>query len=172
MGARNQVGIGLSYTPTRQSWTFRTIYGGCRNRIGIGLWYRTTTQPGGIVSLESILGLLKSLKIRAQFSNIWSARELRHKRGFERLTHVEREGNIGRGPRLFCCHLTSVRLQRHAFTWYTQIRKTQTEVGRCCDSGAGRRVNLAPKKDDSKWASSNTVDSFCGSKAKSTLVDF
>jgi hypothetical protein len=45
MGARNQVGIGLSYRlPARQA-----------------------TQTGGIGSLESILGLLKSLKIRAQY---------------------------------------------------------------------------------------------------------
>jgi hypothetical protein len=43
MGVRNQVRIGLSYRPARLH----------------------TTQPGGIVSMESILGLLKSLKIRA-----------------------------------------------------------------------------------------------------------
>jgi hypothetical protein len=40
---------------------------GARNRAGIGLSYRTarlhTTQPGGISSLESILGLLKVKKI-------------------------------------------------------------------------------------------------------------
>ncbi len=38
------------------------------NRVGIGLSYipaRQATQPGGIGSLESILGLLKSLKIQA-----------------------------------------------------------------------------------------------------------
>jgi hypothetical protein len=44
MGARNRVGIGLSYWPARLH----------------------STQPGAIGSLKSILGLLKSLKIRAQ----------------------------------------------------------------------------------------------------------
>jgi hypothetical protein len=40
---------------------------GARNRIGIGLSYRPARlQAGGIDSLESIPGLLKSLKIRAQ----------------------------------------------------------------------------------------------------------
>jgi hypothetical protein len=41
---------------------------GARNRVGIELSYRPVrlpTQPGGIVSLELILGLLESLKIRA-----------------------------------------------------------------------------------------------------------
>jgi hypothetical protein len=43
---------------------------GARNRVGIGLPYRPpATQAGEIDSLESILGLLKSLKIRAQESN-------------------------------------------------------------------------------------------------------
>ncbi len=42
MGARNRVG--LSYVPARQA-----------------------TQPGGVGSLEAILGLLKSLKIRQSF---------------------------------------------------------------------------------------------------------
>jgi len=41
---------------------------GARNRVGIGLSYRPARllhiQPGGIVSLETILGLLESLKIR------------------------------------------------------------------------------------------------------------
>jgi hypothetical protein len=39
-----------------------------RNRAGIGFVVpaRLATQPGGIGSLESILGLLKSLKSRAQ----------------------------------------------------------------------------------------------------------
>ncbi len=43
---------------------------GARNRVGIGLSFlpRQATQPGGIGSLESILGVLKSLKIRAQDS--------------------------------------------------------------------------------------------------------
>jgi hypothetical protein len=38
-----------------------------RNRVGLGLSYRPrqATQPGDIGALESILGLLKSLKIRA-----------------------------------------------------------------------------------------------------------
>ncbi len=44
-------------------------YMGARNRVGIGLSYRParlhTAQPGGIGSLESILGFLKSIKIRA-----------------------------------------------------------------------------------------------------------
>jgi hypothetical protein len=38
---------------------------GARNEVGIGLSYRPATQSGEIGSLESILGLLKSLKIRA-----------------------------------------------------------------------------------------------------------
>jgi len=40
---------------------------GAMNRLGIRFVVpaRQTTQPGGIGSLESILGLLKSLKIRA-----------------------------------------------------------------------------------------------------------
>jgi hypothetical protein len=40
---------------------------GARNRVGIELSYRPrqAAQPGGIGSLESIIGLLKSLKIRA-----------------------------------------------------------------------------------------------------------
>ncbi len=42
-------------------------YMGVRNRVGIGLSYRhARLQPGGIGSLESIFGLLISLKIRAQ----------------------------------------------------------------------------------------------------------
>jgi hypothetical protein len=43
---------------------------GARNRVGIGLSFpaRLATQPGGIGSLESILGLLKSLTIRALYS--------------------------------------------------------------------------------------------------------
>jgi hypothetical protein len=45
MGARNREGIGLSYVPARQ-----------------------TTQPGRIGSLEWILGLHKSVKIRALVS--------------------------------------------------------------------------------------------------------
>jgi hypothetical protein len=44
MGAKNRVGIGLSFRPAR-------LHG---------------TQPGGIGSSESIPGLPKSLKIRAQ----------------------------------------------------------------------------------------------------------
>jgi hypothetical protein len=40
---------------------------GARNQVGIGYCYRArqATHPGGIGSLEWILGLLKSLKIRA-----------------------------------------------------------------------------------------------------------
>ncbi len=40
---------------------------GARNLVETGLSYRQTTQPDGIGSLESILELLKSLKIRALF---------------------------------------------------------------------------------------------------------
>jgi hypothetical protein len=36
-----------------------------RNKVVIPARQATSTQPGGIDSLESILGLLKSLKIRA-----------------------------------------------------------------------------------------------------------
>ncbi len=46
---------------------FLTIFGGgkpSRNRVVVPA--RQATQPGGIGSLESILGLLKNLKIRAQ----------------------------------------------------------------------------------------------------------
>ncbi len=38
---------------------------GARNRVGIGLSYQPA-RAGGIVSLESLLGLLKSLKIPSQ----------------------------------------------------------------------------------------------------------
>ncbi len=39
---------------------------GARNRVGVGLSYRLARlQTGGIGSLKTILGLLKSLKIRA-----------------------------------------------------------------------------------------------------------
>ncbi len=44
---------------------------GARNRVGIVLSYRPArlhTQPGGIGSMESILGLLKSFKLWALFS--------------------------------------------------------------------------------------------------------
>jgi hypothetical protein len=49
-----------------QCWNFSTINGGqepSRNMVVVQA--RQTTQPGGIGSLESILGLRKSLKIRA-----------------------------------------------------------------------------------------------------------
>ncbi len=44
-----------------------------RNQVGIGLSYRPARLDmfGGIDSLESILGLLKSLKIRAQNTSWW-----------------------------------------------------------------------------------------------------
>ena len=44
---------------------------GARHRVGIGLSYRPAraTQAGGIDALESIPGLHKCLKIRAQISN-------------------------------------------------------------------------------------------------------
>jgi hypothetical protein len=49
-----------------QCWNFKQSMG-TRNRVGIGLSYRPARlhSPGRIGSLESILGLLKSLKIRA-----------------------------------------------------------------------------------------------------------
>jgi hypothetical protein len=56
------------YAFGRQCWNFQTIYG-ARNKVGKGFSYRPAmqaTQPGGIGSLESILGLLKILKIRAE----------------------------------------------------------------------------------------------------------
>jgi hypothetical protein len=51
---------------------------GAGNRVGVGLSYRPArlhTQTGGIGSLESILGLLKSLKIRAQVPNLLRAEQ-------------------------------------------------------------------------------------------------
>ncbi len=96
MGARNLVGIGLSYRPARVGNLSPAM--GARNQVGIGLSYRPASlcslatqfqtrflesiprpiarlefstqgsQPGGIDSLESILGLHKSIKIRAQLS--------------------------------------------------------------------------------------------------------
>jgi hypothetical protein len=85
-GVRNRVGIGLSYRPSRAGIFKKSM--GARHRGGIGFSYRPArlqasgihslasipgphkhlkvraqaTQPGGIGSLESILGLLKSLK--------------------------------------------------------------------------------------------------------------
>ncbi len=56
-----------------QCWNFETIYGGqepSRNRVVIPA--RQATQPGGIDSWESILGLLKSLKNRAQYQSLQS----------------------------------------------------------------------------------------------------
>ncbi len=50
-----------------QCWNLRTTYGGkepSRNRVVVPA--RQATKAGGIVSLESIPGLHKSLKIRAQ----------------------------------------------------------------------------------------------------------
>ncbi len=52
-----------------QCWNFRTIYGGqepSRNRIVVPA--RQATQAGGIDSLESIPGLLYSLKIPVQMN--------------------------------------------------------------------------------------------------------
>jgi hypothetical protein len=49
-----------------QCWNFQTVYGGqeqSRKRVVVPA--RQASQQGGIVSLESILGLLKSLKIWA-----------------------------------------------------------------------------------------------------------
>jgi hypothetical protein len=47
---------------------------------------RRATQPGGIGSLESILGLLKSLKIRAVANaSIHSSGPIRHEHGLEKL---------------------------------------------------------------------------------------
>ncbi len=51
---------------------------GARNRLGIGLSYtaRQATQPGGIGFLESIIWLLKRLKIRAQAKGIDSVESI------------------------------------------------------------------------------------------------
>ena len=45
---------------------------GARNRVGnrVVVPARQATQPGGIGFLESILGLLKSLKIRARVADL------------------------------------------------------------------------------------------------------
>jgi hypothetical protein len=53
---------------SRAELEFKKKSMGARNRVGIGLSVpaRQATQPGGIGYLESILRLLKSLKIRSQ----------------------------------------------------------------------------------------------------------
>ncbi len=50
----------------KQCWNFYTSMG-ARNRV---VPARQATQPGGIGSLESILGLLESLKIQSQLGNV------------------------------------------------------------------------------------------------------
>ncbi len=85
IGARNRIGIGLSYRPARagiikllwspgiDSSSLCSLAGWYYNPIHIRFLAPTdclkipaqATQPGGIGYLESILGLLKSLKIRA-----------------------------------------------------------------------------------------------------------
>jgi hypothetical protein len=70
MGTRNQVSIGLSYRPASLcsfATQFLTRFLESILRPTAGLKFQTqarlhSTQPGGISSLESILGLLKSLK--------------------------------------------------------------------------------------------------------------
>ncbi len=103
MGARNRVGIGLSYRPARlhtqpgetgpcnrflrslKVWKFGLSIRifeqsmGATNRVGIGLSYRPArlhTRPGGIGSMESIFWLLKSSKIRARPEGYISWRNL------------------------------------------------------------------------------------------------
>ncbi len=58
MGTRNRVGIGLSYRPASAEIFKQSM--GARNQVGIVLSYR----PARLHSLESISGLLQSLKIR------------------------------------------------------------------------------------------------------------
>ncbi len=75
MGARNQVGTGLLYRPASlcslatqfQTRFLESIF----PRPIVGLKFPTqATQPGGMGSLESNLGLLKSFKIWAQVERI------------------------------------------------------------------------------------------------------
>ncbi len=68
MGARHRVGIGLLYRPARLHSLAEFIpWNRFRGPIHVQK-YQLSTQHGGIGSLESILGLLKSLKIRALFA--------------------------------------------------------------------------------------------------------
>ncbi len=55
MGARNRVGIGLSYRPARAGIFKRSM--GARNRVGIGLPYQ---PPGYIGWRNSFLGIFDS----------------------------------------------------------------------------------------------------------------
>jgi hypothetical protein len=68
MGARNRGGIGLSYRPARLRRLAELIpwnqFRGPINILKFGL--TGPSYAGGIDSFESILGLLKSLKIQAQ----------------------------------------------------------------------------------------------------------
>jgi hypothetical protein len=66
MGARNQVGIGWSYRPDSAGIFKQSM--GARNRVRIGFSYRPARlrRLAESISLESIPGLLKSLKIPAQ----------------------------------------------------------------------------------------------------------
>jgi hypothetical protein len=61
MGARNRVGVGLSYRPTSAGILDRSM--GARNRVGIGLSYWLARLH---MLAELIPGLLKSLKSRAR----------------------------------------------------------------------------------------------------------
>jgi hypothetical protein len=73
MGARNRVGIVLSYRPASAGIFKQPL--GARNRVGVGLSYRLARlhRAGGIDSMESIPGLFKSSKIRAQQST-WAGK--------------------------------------------------------------------------------------------------
>jgi hypothetical protein len=65
MGARNRVGIGLSYRSTRAGIFKQSM--GARNRVGIGLSYR----PARLHSFLGIdPGLHKRLEIRAQATQV------------------------------------------------------------------------------------------------------
>jgi hypothetical protein len=66
MGARNQVGIGLSYRPAGLQRLTESIPGVIKSLKIPSLGYVAV----GIDSLESIPGLLKRLKIRALTSNV------------------------------------------------------------------------------------------------------
>jgi len=66
--------IGNLFVYDENAFTVFDNLWGARNRVGIVLLYRPVrlSQPGGIGFLESILGLLKILKIRALFVlSVW-----------------------------------------------------------------------------------------------------
>jgi hypothetical protein len=75
MGARNQVGIGLSYRPaslcslaTRFQTRFLELIPLPIAGLKFSTLARQATQAGGIDSVESIAGLFKSLKIHLKAS--------------------------------------------------------------------------------------------------------